>query len=44
MMETVLLTAYVLVWPIIVVGTLTVIIRAFVKDARIAREEGRQII
>lgn len=43
-METALLTAYVLVWPIIVIGTLTVIIRAFVKDARAARDEGRQII
>lgn len=43
-METLLLTAYVLVWPIIVVATLTVIIRAFVKDAREAKREGRQII
>jgi hypothetical protein len=43
-METLLLTAYVLVWPIIVVGTLTFIIRAFVKDAREAKREGRQII
>ncbi|MGP6171814.1 putative transporter small subunit [Microbacterium sp. A196] len=44
MMETLLLTAYVLVWPIIVIGTLTMIIRAFVKDAREAKREGRQII
>jgi len=43
-METIMLTAYVLVWPIIVIGTLTVIIRAFVKDARQAKKEGRQII
>ncbi|MGO1506795.1 MAG: putative transporter small subunit [Microbacteriaceae bacterium] len=43
-METLLLTAYVLMWPIIVIGTLTVIIRAFVKDARAAKREGRQII
>ncbi|MGO2683152.1 MAG: putative transporter small subunit [Microbacterium sp.] len=43
-MEALLLTAYVLVWPIIVIGTLTVIIRAFVKDAREAKREGRQII
>lgn len=43
-METLLLTAYVLVWPIIVIGTLTMIIRAFVKDAREAKREGRQII
>ncbi|CAN7311701.1 MULTISPECIES: putative transporter small subunit [Microbacterium] len=43
-METILLTAYVLVWPIIVVGVLTVVIRAFVKDAKEAKREGRDII
>ncbi|AZS40476.1 MULTISPECIES: putative transporter small subunit [Microbacterium] len=43
-METLLLTAYVLVWPIIVVGVLAVVIRAFVKDAREAKREGRDII
>jgi len=39
-----LLTLYVLVWPVAVIGTLTVIVRAFVKDAREAKREGRQII
>lgn len=43
-MEILMLTAYVLVWPIVVIGVLTVIIRAFVKDARQAKSEGRQII
>lgn len=43
-METIALTAYVLVWPVVVIGTLTVIIRAFVKDARDAKREGRTII
>lgn len=43
-MEIIILTAYVLVWPIVVVGVLVVIIRAFVKDARKAKREGRQII
>ena len=43
-METFWLTAYVLVWPVVVVGVLTAIIRAFVKDAREAKREGRQII
>jgi len=43
-METMLLTAYVLVWPIIVVGVLAVVIRAFVKDAKEAKREGRDII
>lgn len=44
MMETILLTVYVLVWPIAVVGVLAVIIRAFVKDAREAKREGRPLI
>ncbi|NYF28375.1 putative transporter small subunit [Microbacterium sp. JAI119] len=43
-METLLLTAYGLVWPIIVVGVLAVVIRAFVKDAKEAKREGRDII
>jgi hypothetical protein len=43
-MEILMLTAYVLVWPIVVIGVLAVIIRAFVKDARQAKQEGRQII
>ncbi|WP_029265330.1 MULTISPECIES: putative transporter small subunit [unclassified Microbacterium] len=43
-METILLTAYVLVWPIIVVGVLVVVVRAFVKDAKEAKREGRDII
>ncbi|GAA1583660.1 hypothetical protein ACIFOC_03143 [Leucobacter aridicollis] len=42
--EVVLLTAYVLVWPVIVTGTLFVIVRAFIKDSREAKREGRQII
>ncbi|MDA4892897.1 MULTISPECIES: putative transporter small subunit [unclassified Microbacterium] len=42
--STVLLTAYVLVWPVIVLGTLAVIVRAFVKEAREAKAEGRSII
>ena len=43
-MEVILLTAYVLVWPVAVIVVLTVIIRAFVKDARQAKREGRQIV
>lgn len=42
--EIILLTAYVLVWPIIVAGTLFVIVRAFVLEWREAKREGRQII
>lgn len=43
-METLLLTAYVLVWPIAVIGILTLIVRAFIKDAREAKRDGRRII
>lgn len=43
-MDPLFLTLYVLVWPIVVIGTLTVIVRAFVKDAREAKREGRHII
>ncbi|WOC11233.1 putative transporter small subunit [Gordonia sp. MP11Mi] len=38
------MTLYVLVWPLITLSTLTVIVRAFVKEWRQARREGRPII
>lgn len=41
---TALLTAYVLMWPVIVLGILVTIARGFLKDAKAAREEGRMII
>jgi hypothetical protein len=41
---TALLTAYVLVWPVLVLGILITIARGFAKDAREARKEGRPII
>lgn len=43
-MSTIALTAYVLVWPVIVAGTLTVIVRAFVKEAKQAKAEDRSVI
>ena len=43
-MEIIILTAYILVWPVVVIGVLAVIIRAFAKDAREAKQEGRSII
>lgn len=43
-MSTIALTAYVLVWPVIVAGTLGVIVRAFVKEAKQAKAEKRSII
>ena len=41
---TALLTAYVLMWPVLVLGILITIARGFAKDAREARKEGRMII
>lgn len=43
-METLLLTAYVLVWPVVVIGTLFVIVRAFAKEAREAKKRGESIV
>jgi hypothetical protein len=43
-METLLLTVYVLVWPVIVAATLYVISRGFFKEWAEARREGRSII
>lgn len=43
-METILLTAYVLVWPVVVISVLGVIIRGYVREFREAKREGRQII
>lgn len=41
---TALLTAYVLIWPVIVLAVLIVIARAFFKDLSDAKKEGRQVI
>ena len=41
---TVLLTAYVLMWPVLVLGVLIAIARGFAKDVREARKEGRSVI
>lgn len=43
-METLLLTVYVLIWPVIVAGTLYVISRGFIKEWVESRREGRSII
>ncbi|SEE92463.1 putative transporter small subunit [Ruania alba] len=40
----VILTLYVLVWPVIVAGTLFVIVRSFTKEARAAKRESRTMI
>jgi hypothetical protein len=41
---TALLTAYVLVWPVLVLVVLVAIARGFAKDVREARREGRSVI
>lgn len=43
-MSVFMLTVYVLMWPVIVAGTLFVIARAFFKELRAAKREGRSII
>jgi len=43
-METFLLTAYVLLWPVLVALVLFVISRAFLREWAESRREGRPII
>ncbi len=43
-MTPLLLTIYVLIWPVIVAGTLVVIVRGFVKEALQAKRDGEVII
>ena len=41
---TALLTIYVLMWPVLVLGILITIVRGFAKDVKEARDEGRMIV
>ncbi|GAA1488769.1 putative transporter small subunit [Brachybacterium sacelli] len=41
---TALLTAYVLMWPVLVLGILITIAGGFAKDVKEARQEGRTVI
>ena len=43
-MTTLVLTAYVLIWPIIVAFVLVFLARGFIKDWRQSRKDGRPII
>jgi hypothetical protein len=43
-MSTLVLSVYVLIWPVVVAAVLFVIGRAFVTEWRDARREGRDII
>ena len=41
---TALLTTYVLMWPVIVLGILVTIASGFIRDIRTAKKEGRPTI
>jgi hypothetical protein len=43
-MDVFFLTLYVLIWPIVVAGVLFVICRAFFREWREARRDGRPLI
>ena len=43
-MKTILLTTYVLMWPVIVTGVLFVISRGFLGEWRKARKKGHDLI
>ncbi|AFR06577.1 MULTISPECIES: putative transporter small subunit [Nocardiopsis] len=43
-MSATILTAYVLIWPVLVAGVLVAIVRGFAKDVKEARKEGRPLI
>jgi hypothetical protein len=42
--STALLTAYILVWPVLVAGVLVTLIRGFLKDFRDAKKAGETLI
>lgn len=44
MMDTLMLTIYILVWPVISLAVLAVIVCATVRDIRDARREGRDVV
>ena len=43
-MSPILLTIYVLIWPVIVAGVLAVLVRGFLKEAAEAKRDGASII
>ena len=43
-MSPILLTIYVLIWPVIVAGTLAVIVRGFFKEVLEARRDGERLV
>lgn len=43
-MSPLLLTIYVLMWPVLVAGVLIVLVRAFSREWRNAKREGRSLV
>ncbi len=43
-METILVTAYILVWPVLTAGVLAVLARGVIKDYRNARKDGTTVV
>jgi hypothetical protein len=43
-MSTFWITAYILVWPVIAAGVLAVLVVAIVRDLRVARSNGTEIV
>lgn len=43
-MDTIMLTVYVLIWPVIVAGVLVYISRGFITDLVKARRKGRRMV
>lgn len=43
-MSPILLTIYVLIWPVIVAGVLAVLVRGFVKEVAEARRDGVPLV
>lgn len=43
-MSTIALTVYVLMWPVIVAGVMFMIGRAFFREAREARRQGKTLV
>ena len=43
-MQTILMTVYVLMWPVLVVGVLYVLCAGVYRDYRVAKKEGRSLV
>ena len=41
---TILVTAYILVWPIVVAGVLVVILASFLRELATARRDGKGVV